>query len=56
MDNVGLTSRSPGQILEKSFLHSRGHICHRIFMKHGQNVCFDNIYAHFEYESCRVKY
>jgi len=43
MGHVGLTSRSPGQILEKIFLHSRGNISHRILMKIGQNVCFDNI-------------
>jgi len=37
MSHVGLTSRSPGQIIEKSCLHSTGHICGRIFMKLGQN-------------------
>jgi len=30
MGHVGLTSRSPGQILENSCLHSRGNISHRI--------------------------
>jgi len=43
MGHVGLTSRSPGQILGNFCLHSRGNIRHRIFMKLGQNVCFDNI-------------
>jgi len=43
MGHFRLTSRSPGQILEKSCLHSRGHICDRIFMKHGPKVCIDNI-------------
>jgi len=37
MGHVGLTSRSPGQILEKSCLHSTGHICDWILMKLGQN-------------------
>jgi len=41
--HVEITSRSPGQILEKYCLHCRGHICDTIFMKLGQNVCFDNI-------------
>jgi len=43
MGYVGLTSRSPGQILEHSCLHFRGNICDRMFMKHDQNVCFNNI-------------
>jgi len=42
MGNVWLTSRSQGQILEKN-LYFRGNISHRIFMKLGQIVCFDNI-------------
>ena len=36
MDHVGLKTRSPGQILGKSCLHSRGHICDSILMKLGQ--------------------
>jgi len=32
MGHVGLTSRSPGQILENSCLHSTGYICDQIFM------------------------
>ena len=43
MGYVGLKTRSPGQILGNSCLHSRGHICDSILMKLGQNVCLDNI-------------
>jgi len=34
MGHVGLTSRSPCQILENSYLHSRGNINHWIFKNH----------------------
>jgi len=43
MGHVRLTCRSPGQILEKSCLHSRGRICDWIFMKLVENVCFFSI-------------
>ena len=43
MGHVGSKTRSPGQILGHSCLHSRGHICDPILMKLCQNVCFDNI-------------
>jgi len=43
MGHDGSKTRSPGQILGNSCLHSRGHICDTILMKHVQNVCFDNI-------------
>jgi len=43
MGHVGSKTRSPGQILENSCLHSRGHICNLILIKLCQNVCFDNI-------------
>jgi len=33
MGHVGSPGRSPGQILENSCLHSRGHICDPIFIK-----------------------
>jgi len=36
--HVRSKTRSPGQILGISSLHSRGHICYPILMKHGQNV------------------
>jgi len=51
MGHVGFKSRSPGQILENSCLHSRGHIFYPILMKLGRNVCLDNIKANFENES-----
>ena len=43
MGHVGSKPRSPGQILGISCLHTRGKICDPIFMKLGQNVCFDNV-------------
>ena len=43
MGHVGSKTRSPGQILGNSCLHSRGHICDPLMMKLGQNVCIDNI-------------
>ena len=55
MGYVGLKTRSPGQILGNSCLHSRGHICNLIFIKLCQNVCFDNFQVRFEFWSCWVK-
>ena len=55
MGYVESKTRSPGQILGNSCLHSKGHICDPILMKLCQNVCFDNIQAKFKYGSCRVK-
>jgi len=43
MGHVSFETRSPGQILGNSCLHSRGHICHPILMKLHQNVCLVNI-------------
>jgi len=43
MGHVGSKTRSPGQILGNSCLHSRDHICDLILMKLDQNVCFNNI-------------
>jgi len=47
MGHVGLKTRSTGQILGNSCLHSKGHICgyicDLILMKLCQNVCLDNI-------------
>ena len=44
-----------GQISEKPYVHSRGHIFSPIIMKHGQNVCLDEISDRFENGSCWVK-
>ena len=44
-----------GQIIEKSFVHSKGHIFSSIIMKLYQNVCLDKILNEFENGSCRVK-
>ena len=55
MSFVGSKTRSPGQMLGNSCLHSRGQIGDPIFfIKLGQNACLDSVYAKFEYESCRV--
>ena len=43
MGHVGLKSRSIGQILENSCLHSRGYSFDLIPVKLGQNVYMDNI-------------
>ena len=53
--NVGLKTRSLGQILEKPYVHSRGHIFSLIIMKFGQNVCLDKISDEFENGSCQVE-
>ena len=38
MGHVGSKTRSPGQIFEKLYVHSRDHIFSPIIMKLGQNV------------------
>ena len=43
MGVVGLKSRSVGQILEKPCLHSSGHFFGPIFLKLGQDACFDEL-------------
>ena len=48
MGYVGSKTRSPGQILGKPCVQSRGHIFSRILMKVGQNVCLDDISDEFE--------
>ena len=53
--HVGSKIRSLGQMLEKPCVRSRGHIFSPIIMKHGQNVCFDEISHEFENGSCWVK-
>ena len=48
MGYVGSKTRSPGQILEKPYVGSRGHIFSPIFMKLVWNVCLDEISDEFE--------
>ena len=56
MGQMGSKSRSLGQFLEESCLHSRGHIFSPIFLKVGQNVCLDNISVKFDHGSIKVKH
>ena len=46
---------SLGQILEKPYVHSKGHIFNPIIVKRGQNFCLDEISRKFGNGSCRVK-
>ena len=55
MGHVGSKTRSPGQILGKPCVHSRGHIFSRILMKVGQDVCLNDILDEFENGSPGVK-
>ena len=55
MGHVGSKTRSPGQILGKLCVRSRGHIFSWILMKVGQDVCLDDISDEFENGSCGVK-
>ena len=55
MGHVESKTRSPGQILEKPCVRSRGHIFSRILMKVGQDVCLDDISDEFENGSRGVK-
>ena len=55
MGHVGSKTRSPGQILEKPSVRSRGHIFSRILMKVGQDVCLDDILDKFKNGSHGVK-
>ena len=55
MGNVESKTRSLGQILGKPSVCSRGHIFSLIIIKHGQNVCLDEMLDEFENGSCRVK-
>ena len=48
-------SRSLGQFLEKSCLHSRGHSFGSIFFRLGQNVCLGNISVKFDHGLGGVK-
>ena len=55
MGHVGSKTKSLGQILEKPFVRSRGHIFSLIIMKLGQNVCLDKISDDFEMGHVRSK-
>ena len=56
MGHVGSKTGSPGQILEKPCVHSRGHIFSLIIMKLAQNNFLDGISHKFENETnCQVK-
>ena len=53
MGHVRPKARSPGQMLEKPCVCSRGHIF--IIMKPGQNVSLNEVFDEFENGSCRLK-
>ena len=55
MGHLGSKTRSRGQIIEKPCVDNRGHIFHQLFMKFGQNVCFDKIWVGIVYGSSGVK-
>ncbi len=55
LGHVGSKSRSLGQILEKSCVHSRGHIFGPIILKLCQDVCLDSLTDPIESGSCWVK-
>ena len=55
MGHVRLKIRSLGQILGKPWVRCRGHIFSKILMKHGQNVCLDDISDKLKNGSCHVK-
>ena len=54
MGHVGSKTRSPGQILGKPCVRSRGHIFSRILMKVGQDVCLDDISACYSSDLVRM--
>ena len=55
MGLVWSKTMSLGQMLEKPYVRSRGHIFSLIIMKLGQNVCLDEILDEFKIGSCLVK-
>ena len=55
MGHVGSKTRSLDKILEKPCVRVRGHIFNPIIMKHGQNVCLNEISEKYENGSSRVK-
>ena len=52
--HVESKTRSLGQILEKPYVRSRGHIFSQIIIKLGWNVCLNEISDKFENGSCQV--
>ena len=52
--HVESKTRSLGQILEKPYVRSRGHIFSPIIIKLGWNVCLNEISDKFENGSCQV--
>ena len=55
MGHVGIKTKSLGQILEKPFVHCRGHIFSLIILKHGHNVCLDEFSDELKNGSCGGK-
>ena len=55
MGQVGSNSSSLGQILEKSCLHSRGHISWPVFSITDQHVGLGNVLVEFDHAGCWVK-
>ena len=55
MGHVESKTRSLGQILEKSYVHPRGHIFSLIIIKPRQDVCLNQVSDEFENKSCRIK-
>ena len=55
MGHVSSKTRSLGQILEKPYVRSSGHIFSPIIMKLGQYVCLGEISDKCENGSCQVK-
>ena len=53
--HFGLKNRSRGKILEKSFVHTGGHIFGLKLMKLGQNVCLGEMSDECENGSCWIK-
>ena len=54
-NHVGSEIMSLGQLLEKPYEYSRGHIFNQVIMKLGQNVFYDEILEEFENGSCLVR-
>ena len=55
LGHVGSKTRSVGQIEEKLYFHSGGHIFDPVSMKFGQNVCLDDVWVRLRSGSPGVK-